>query len=342
MNRTVCFKVNKPYRNNILFTRGGDLDFFYQVKGILDKLNYKVGTQDVVDEETSDYIISLDYRNDFKKNKGKNILIALESIAAVPQTIKHSYMGKFDYVFTWNKDFIDNLKIFPLNYSYVIDPIEFIDFEHKKNLICNFSANKFSNHINELYSERVKAIEYFNLNHPKEFDLYGFGWNRSLKYPKMYNFFKKMNKTKYLRGLKKIIEYSGLFNNILYTKYSVYKGSVQSKLDTLKYYKFSICYENVLNINGYLTEKIFDCFKAGVIPIYLGPDNIKDIIPSNTFIDKREFESYEDLYSFIKKMTATEYRDYIANIKKYLHSSEIKQYKSANTADYFTSKLLSL
>ena len=117
MNRTVCFKVNKPYRENILFTRGGDLDFFYQVKGILDKLNYKVGTQDVVDEETSDYIISLDYRNDFKKNKGKNILIALESIAAVPQTFNPSYLKKFDYVFTWNEDFIDNKKVFPLNYS---------------------------------------------------------------------------------------------------------------------------------------------------------------------------------------------------------------------------------
>ena len=124
MNKTICFKVNKPYRKNILFTKGGDLDFFYRVKNKFKELNYEVGTQDVVNEKTADYIISLDFRNDFKKNKGKNILIALESIAALPQTFKPNYLKKFDYVFTWNEDFIDNIKVFPLNYSYILDPLD--------------------------------------------------------------------------------------------------------------------------------------------------------------------------------------------------------------------------
>ena len=97
MNKTVCFKVNKPYRNNILFTMGGDNDFFYKVKNKFKEYNYNVGTQDRVNEKNADYIISLDFRNDFKKNKGKNILIALESIAAVPQTFKPNYINKFDY-----------------------------------------------------------------------------------------------------------------------------------------------------------------------------------------------------------------------------------------------------
>jgi len=342
MNKTICFKVNKPYRKNILFTKGGDLDFFYRVKNKFKELNYEVGTQDVVNEKTADYIISLDFRNDFKKNKGKNILIALESIAALPQTFKPNYLKKFDYVFTWNEDFIDNIKVFPLNYSYILDPLDFIDFDDKKKLICNFSANKFSNHRYELYSERIKAIEYFNLNHPSRFDLFGFGWEQSFNYPNIYNFFKILNKTKFLRGLKKLIQYSGIFNQIIYTKYLVYKGSVDSKLDILKHYKFSICYENILNINGYLTEKIFDCFKAGVIPIYLGANNIKDIIPSNTFIDKREFESYYELYNFINNMSAKRYREYMTNIKAFLNSSKIDKFKSENSADYFVKKILSL
>lgn len=342
MNRTICFKVNKPYRNNRLFKMGGDLDFFYRVKNKFKEFNYNVGTQDIVNEKTADYVISLDFRNDFKKNKGKNILIALESIAAVPQTFKTSYLKKFDYVFTWNEDFIDNKKVFPLNYSYILDPLDFIDFDDKKKLICNFSANKFSNHRDELYSERIKAIEYFNSNYPSQFDLFGFGWEQSFKYPNTYNFFKILNKTKFLRGLKKLIQYSRVFNGIIYTNYKVYKGSVDSKLDCLKHYKFSICYENILNINGYLTEKIFDCLKAGVIPIYLGPNNIKDIIPKNTFIDKREFESYDQLYNYINNMSAKRYGEYMANIKAFLNSSEIDKYKSENSADYFVKKILSL
>lgn len=341
MKKTICFKVNKPYRNNLLFTKGGDLDFFYHVKNKFKEHNYIVGTQDLINDKNADYIISLDFRNDFKKNKGKNILIALESIAAVPQTFKPSYLNKFDYVFTWNEDFIDNITVFPLNYSYILDALDFIDFEDKKKLICNFSANKFSNHKDELYSERIKAIEYFNSNAPEEFDLFGYGWNTSFKYPNYYSLFQKMNQTKFLRGIKKSIQYSKVFDRIIYTNYKVYKGSVDSKLETLKHYKFSLCYENILNINGYLTEKIFDCFKAGVIPIYLGPENIKDIIPADIFIDKREFKSYKELYNFLINMSPEKYNDYITNIKKYLSSSDINKYRSENTADYFVKKILS-
>jgi hypothetical protein len=347
MKKTICFKVNKPYRNNILFTKGGDLDFYYQVKIKLEQNNFKVGTQDLIDEKKSNYVISLDYRKDYKKNHGKNILIALESIAAITETFKPSYLNKFDYVFTWNEDFHDNMKIFPLNYSYVLKFKKFIDFKDKQKLICNFSSNKLSNHKDELYSERIKAIEYFNLNHPQEFDLFGYGWKKSFKYPNYYSLFQKMNQTKFLRGIKKLIEYSRVFDSMIYTKYTVYKGlvpfePVDSKINILQNYKFSICYENVLNVNGYITEKIFDCFKAGVVPIYLGPDNIKDIIPSNTFIDKREFESYQELYNFIINMSPRKYKEYITNIENYLSSSDINKYKSENTADSFVKKILSL
>jgi hypothetical protein len=42
---------------------------------------------------------------------------------------------------------------------------------------------------------------------------------------------------------------------------------VDSKKNTLEKYKFSICYENARDIPGYITEKIFDCFFAGCVPI---------------------------------------------------------------------------
>lgn len=39
-----------------------------------------------------------------------------------------------------------------------------------------------------------------------------------------------------------------------------YKGKVQEKQSVLKKTKFSICYENVSDLQGYITEKIFDSF----------------------------------------------------------------------------------
>lgn len=64
-------------------------------------------------------------------------------------------------------------------------------------------------------------------------------------------------------------------------------------------YKFAICFEN-MSYPGYVTEKIIDCFRAGVIPIYLGAPDIGDFIPKATFIDLRE---YTDLDELNKKLT---------------------------------------
>lgn len=41
---------------------------------------------------------------------------------------------------------------------------------------------------------------------------------------------------------------------------------------------------------GYITEKIFDCFFPGVIPIYWGAENVTDYIPQDTFIDRRNLK----------------------------------------------------
>jgi len=41
------------------------------------------------------------------------------------------------------------------------------------------AGNKRSSHPLELYSERLRAIEWFEKEHPADFDLYGIGWNQN-------------------------------------------------------------------------------------------------------------------------------------------------------------------
>lgn len=48
-------------------------------------------------------------------------------------------------------------------------------------------------------------------------------------------------------------------------------------------YKFIICFENS-NTNGYITEKIFNVFLSGSIPIYDGSPDINDFLNINSFI----------------------------------------------------------
>ena len=121
--------------------------------------------------------------------------------------------------------------------------------------------------------------------------------------------------------------------NIFAPSYSSFLGRVGSKREALEQYKFSICYENARDIPGYVTEKIFDCFLAGCIPIYWGANDIADFVPAECFIDKRKFETYQDLYVFLDTMSDEMYFEYVANIDNFLRSQQILQFSSQYFAD---------
>ena len=114
-------------------------------------------------------------------------------------------------------------------------------------------------------------------------------------------------------------------------KFPSYQGKVASKKEVLEKYKFAICYENARDISGYITEKIFDCFFAGCVPVYWGADNVSEHIPATCFIDKRNFKSYQDLYAFMSNMSDDDYLGYLQSIESYLNSEKIYPF----SADYF-------
>jgi hypothetical protein len=152
----------------------------------------------------------------------------------------------------------------------------------------------------ELYSERIKwAVK---LTPFIEVDLFGRGWDKlsrsSLWFVYLFN----------LKTLKKI-----------------YKGPCASKLDTMSQYKFSLCFENLI-MDGYITEKIFDCFYCGTIPIYWGGSDIEKWIPANCYIDMSKFTNPRDLSNFLKKISEVEIEIYKKNAKEFLTSDKAKGY----------------
>ena len=109
-------------------------------------------------------------------------------------------------------------------------------------------------------------------------------------------------------------------------KYKVYKGEVNDKIKLLSSYKYCLCFENLTNIKGYLTEKIFDCFKARCVPIYWGTTNIERYIPRDCYIDYREFGDYQKLFDFLGNIDEIRYNEYIANIDKLLNNQHFLIY----------------
>ena len=75
------------------------------------------------------------------------------------------------------------------------------------------------------------------------------------------------------------------------------KFELDSKIDGLRDYRFSIAMENGC-YNTYFTEKILDCFFVGTIPIYWGTENINKIFNPKGIIFLEDFMSDIDKFNF--------------------------------------------
>lgn len=115
---------------------------------------------------------------------------------------------------------------------------------------------------------------------------------------------------------------------------SMFAGGIVNKtcynsielLQLFNRYKFIICFENSY-ADGYITEKIFNCFFAKTIPVYSGSPIISRFFDNNSFINLTENNHQENL-SLIQKISCNEdlYNTYI-NHNKINQSYDDENYK---------------
>ncbi|MFW2555404.1 glycosyltransferase family 10 domain-containing protein [Aliarcobacter butzleri] len=306
--------------NDMIVNRDNYAYSYFKLKKMFLENGMNLSTYDINPIKESKIVIYNDMPKVLPNNEDikKSYLLLFESKLIKPENWdleKHKYFNK---IFTWDDRIIDNKKYFKINFAHLFPESINKDLSKKEKLCTLIAGNKKVNHQLELYSKRVEAIRWFEDNYPKDFDFYGMGWNEYT------------SSNKYIRFLFRKLKLSKLFK----PNFPSYKGKVDSKKEVLEKYKFAICYENAKDINGYITEKIFDCFFSGCIPIYWGANNISEHIPKECFVDKREFDSYEKLYEFITNMAEEEYLKYLDAIENYLNSSQANEFRAeffANT-----------
>lgn len=76
---------------------------------------------------------------------------------------------------------------------------------------------------------------------------------------------------------------------------------VNDKIEFQKKYKFSIAFENYCD-KGYTTEKILEAYNSNCIPIYYGNPNVTMDFNPETFINRSDFSTDEELIEYIKKV----------------------------------------
>ena len=76
--------------------------------------------------------------------------------------------------------------------------------------------------------------------------------------------------------------------------------------------------ENINNIQGYITEKIFDSFFSGSIPIYEGASNINKFIDEDLMINLRDFNNIQEVVTYTSNLSKNQYMDTLEKIDKFL------------------------
>lgn len=338
------FQNNRIFEKDSKVLNRDNCNFhWYLLRERLRKEGYELNTQDIHPLEECSFVLFMDYPTSeehiLKKLKNLKInlyLLSYESPIIKPENLRKHNHKYFQKIFTWSDKWLDDKRYIKFYYPNKIPEDLNFSLLTKSKFCTLITSNKFSYDKTELYSERNKAILWFEKHHPNEFDLYGYFWENGIWKPSLTPFLN----TKIFQLVKRITDRLKISESLFRTHLNSYKGIVESKRQIYIKYKFAICYENAMNVNGYITEKIFDCFFGGCVPIYLGAPDILKYIPENTFIDKNKFKTYKKLYNYLKKMDNATYMQYLKNIEDFLKSERMYYFSDENFINTIVNNIL--
>lgn len=315
---------DKSFDRNYMFSQTDESHLLYPLwylKKELKKRGVDIHTSDILPKEKADYILYNEYpKNNISgvmdlpstSDKNRSFLLSLECPIIRPENYKTKYHSKFKKVLTWHDDLVasNDTRYVKSNFCNNLREVNTSNSQRSRFLVC-IAGNKKIDAAEELYSERRKVVEWFESTNSSDFDLYGNGWGSF-----------KVNSNRWYRPLNRIFSYLPVNRKT----HSSWKGRADNKIEVLSKYKFNLCFENAKSYPGYITEKIFDSFFAGTVPVYWGAPNIERYIPADCYIDFRKFNDVSDCYDFLKTVTDDQIIIYQQSMQRFLESEKSYQF----------------
>lgn len=249
-------------------------------------------------------------------------LLMFETPLIKPENDDRQRLAAYRRVFTWRDDLVDGERFVKINFPNPLVVPE-VDGWAGRDIFCSLiAANKtlVRPDPRDLYVERVRTIRWFEQHAPDSLHLYGVDWDMPVMPAGLVG-----------KVARRIFRY--LPGALRGKPFPSYRGRVANKRDVLRRSRFAICYENVRGYDGYITEKIFDCFFSGCVPVYWGPDNITDYIPADCFVDRRAFPDTAALHRHLCSLDEARYRVFQQNIRDFLSSDAARAFGSAFFAE---------
>lgn len=163
---------------------------------------------------------------------------------------------------SWQGDF------YPRPYQFP-DPLKIQNDQAREHSVVFVNANKISMTAGELYSLRRQVLSANSSIH-----VYGPGWSDSITV-RVLRLLKES-----LIALQTPLRFGPGFRR-MFLQPPNYHGVAADKISETSKYKVALVIENSFEL---VTEKIFDAWLAGCIPVYVGP-NLKSLgLPDNLFL----------------------------------------------------------
>jgi hypothetical protein len=247
-----------------------------------------------------------------------------------PINADRAALARYRKVFTSNEDLIDGEHILRLDYPNELALREVPGFAARDLFCVMIASNKalLHPHPRNLHHRRVEAIRFFERHAPERFALFGHGWDIPPVAPGVGG-----------RLMKRLNEWKRRWRPGP-PPFPSYRGKIGLKSDVLDRARFSICYENSRGSPGYLSEKIFDCFTSGCVPVYIGTNHAQPPIPPECYIDGDAFATPQQMLAFLEGVDAARFARYQAAIAAFLASPQAERFTNAHWCETLVRTIL--
>ena len=326
--------IYRNYKNNVLFKEGAgenNGEFFLPYRKLRQEFLRNGVELNTADVNSGKEVAFEFYINCCRQNpKARAYVYLYENPLIRLMNRNRRLLDRYAKWFTWDGELLDDNRAVRLSYPNLMEAADFKDPQGRPLFLVLVTTNNAIKDYDsrEQFGARVEIIKWYERHAPRDFHLFGRGWDCPAAMPGRWG--------QVCNQARKII--ARMFP--VTSPFATWRGTVASKNELLTRTRFSLAYENSRDLPGYITEKLFDCFRAGCVPVYIGPKEIHDYVPADCFIDGREFATPTALDAHLRTIDDDAYRGYQERIRDFLLSEQAKPFSQDHFAEVIVREIL--
>lgn len=116
----------------------------------------------------------------------------------------------------------------------------------------------------------------------------------------------------------------------------------QCVLEYIGNYRYYFAFENHSSACSLISERVWDALWGDTVPLYLGNTKLSEFIPSECYIDGRQFQSAGEMLDCICDMPEKIWRQYHSAGREFIHSDAVNKFLPEAFAERFVHRVAAI